>query len=108
MACGRMRIIINADDFGYSEDTVRATIECFERGALTSASVMARMPATAQALAYCRQHPEFSFGVHLTFVSDGVEAPLSRPAEIPALVTGRGIFRPTGVIGMAALLRRLP
>ena len=42
-----MRIIINADDFGMDEDTVRATIECLEAGALTGATIMPNMPATA-------------------------------------------------------------
>ena len=63
-----MRLILHADDFGSSSDTVRATIECFEQGALTSASIMPGMPATAQATEFARAHPELDFGVHLTFV----------------------------------------
>jgi predicted glycoside hydrolase/deacetylase ChbG (UPF0249 family) len=37
----RLRIILNADDFGASDEAVRATVECFERGGLTSATIMA-------------------------------------------------------------------
>ena len=33
-AVGHLRLILNADDFGLSEDTVAATIECFEAEAL--------------------------------------------------------------------------
>lgn len=103
-----MRIVLNADDFGYSDDTVQATIECFERQALTSATLMARMPATGQALAYARAHPQFSFGVHLTFVSDGLERPLCSPAEVPDLVEPNGLFRGSNTVRLLGLLRRLP
>ncbi len=102
-----MQVIIHADDFGTSEDTVRATIECFEHGALTSASIMAGMPATAPATDFARAHPELDFGVHLTFVGEEEERPLSPPEEIPALVTESGRFRPTRQLRIRALLDRL-
>ena len=70
-----MLVVVNADDFGSSSDTVRATIECFEAGALTSATIMPGMPATDEALAYARSRPDLSFGVHLTLTGDGEERP---------------------------------
>ena len=103
-----MRLILNADDFGVSEETARATIECFERGALTSATIMAGMPATELALDYARRNPQLSFGVHLTFVTDGVERPLADPASIPGLLGPDGRFLPTGIVRRRALLHRLP
>jgi chitin disaccharide deacetylase len=103
-----VRLILHADDFGSSSDTVRATIECFEQGALTSASIMAGMPATAQATEYARAHPELDFGVHLTFVGGDDERPLSVPSEIPALTTSEGDFRQTRQLRVRALLHRLP
>jgi chitin disaccharide deacetylase len=102
-----MRIITNADDFGMDEDTVRATIECLDTGALTSATLMPNMPATGLAAEYARAHPEKSFGVHLTYVADTVEAPLTPPAEIPTLAAPDGKFRPSQALRMAALLGRL-
>ena len=102
-----MQLIVHADDFGTSEDTVRATVECFERGALTSASIMAGMPATDRATEFARAHPELDFGVHLTFVGEEDERPLSPPEEIPALVTAAGRFRPTRQLRIRALLDRL-
>ena len=87
------KVITNADDFGYSADTVRATIECFERGALTSATIMANMPATQEAVRYAAAHPELSFGAHLTFVGgDGGERPLLEAGQIPHLVDAQGGF----------------
>jgi len=103
-----MRIILHADDFGTSADTVQATIECFEQGVLTSASIMPGMPATVEATEFARAHPELDFGVHLTFVGDESERPLSRPEEIPALVGAGGRFRATRRLRVRSLAHRLP
>jgi chitin disaccharide deacetylase len=103
-----MRIVLNADDFGYSPDTVRTTIECFELGLLTSATIMPRMPATELALEFARTHPELSVGVHLTFTGDGVEQAVTEPGQIPDLVDKEGRFPATRSVRTRALLRRLP
>jgi hypothetical protein len=103
-----MLVILNADDFGASDETVRATIECFEAGALTSATIMPGMPATDAALEYARSRPDLSFGVHLSFVANGLERPLSDPARLGGLVDGDGRFLPTGEARRRALLRRIP
>ena len=100
-----LKIILNADDFGLSSDTVETTIRCFESGLLTSATIMAGAPATEEALEYARARPEFSFGVHLQFVGDGAERPLSDPSLLPRLVDERGRFLPTNVVRRRALLR---
>lgn len=103
-----IEVILNADDFGFSEDSVRATIECFERGALTSATIMPNMPATPMAIDYARSRPDLSFGVHLTFTGDGLERPLTDPRRIPGLVDARGAFRPMAALVRPAFLGRLP
>jgi chitin disaccharide deacetylase len=103
-----VRIILNADDFGYSPDTVEATIDCFERGLLTSASLMPNMPATSRAITFALQRPQFSYGLHLTCTGDGEERPLSPPDEVPALVDESGAFLPTNLLRARAVLRRLP
>lgn len=103
-----MRILLHADDFGASADTVRATIECFDAGALTSASIMPAMPATAEAIAFARAHSALDVGVHLTFVGEGDERPLSDPGDIPGLVDDDGRFLATRTIRLRALAGRLP
>ena len=103
-----MRIVVNADDFGASVETVAATIECFERGALTSATIMPTMPAADEALAYARDRPDKSFGVHLTFVGKGEERCAAAPGDIPGLVDDGGRFPPATPVRLRALLRRLP
>lgn len=84
-----MKLIVNADDFGQAEHTTEWTIKGFECGALTSATMMAGMPATETAVAYAKAHPQFSFGVHFCLVD---EVPMSSPKDIPSMVdpkTGR-------------------
>jgi predicted glycoside hydrolase/deacetylase ChbG (UPF0249 family) len=103
-----MRIVLNADDFGLSPDTVRATIDCFERGELTSASIMPAMPATDDAIAFALANSQYSFGVHLTFVGDGDERPVAPPQDVPALVDDTGRLRRTNLVRLRAMLRRLP
>ncbi|MEZ0263622.1 MAG: carbohydrate deacetylase [Phycisphaerae bacterium] len=103
-----MRIVTNADDFGMDADTTRATIECLDAGALTGATIMPNMPATEQAIAYARAHPGKSFGVHLTYVTDTVEAPLAPAAEIPTLAGPDGRFRGSQAVRVMALRGRIP
>lgn len=102
-----MRIITNADDFGMDEDTVRATIECLEAGALTSATIMPSMPGTALAAEYAKAHPEKSFGAHLTYVTDTVEAPLCDAATLPTLASPDGKFLESQTTRLNAMRNRI-
>lgn len=102
------RIIVNADDFGWDEDTTSATIECFELGGLTSATIMANMPSTEIAAAYACRHPEFSFGAHLTFTSDGFEYPVLPHERIPDITLENGQFLTAFAFRSAILRNRLP
>lgn len=79
-------LIVNADDFGLDAHTVEWTIKGFEAGAISSATIMAGMPATAQAVAYAKAHHQFSFGVHLYLVD---EKPMSPPETISSMVDPR-------------------
>jgi predicted glycoside hydrolase/deacetylase ChbG (UPF0249 family) len=103
-----VRIVVNADDFGASAETVAATIRCLEDGTLTSATIMPTMPAAGEALAYARERSDKSFGVHLTFVGDGDERCAAAAGDIPALVGVEGRFPATTPVRLRALLRRLP
>ena len=59
------KLIVNADDFGQSPGINRGVIETHERGIVTSASLMVRWPASAQAASYALAHPNLSVGLHL-------------------------------------------
>jgi predicted glycoside hydrolase/deacetylase ChbG (UPF0249 family) len=58
-------LIVNADDFGQSDGVNRGIIKAHRRGIVTSASLMVRWPAAAQAAAYAREHPNLSLGLHV-------------------------------------------
>ena len=62
---GSKKLIVNADDFGQSPGINRGVIEAHERGIVTSASLMVRWPASAQAASYALAHPKLSVGLHL-------------------------------------------
>ena len=61
----RKYLIVNADDFGLSEATNRGIVRAHEYGIVTSASLMVRQPAAADAAAYARRNPALSVGLHL-------------------------------------------
>ena len=60
-------LIVNADDFGQSQSVNWGVIEAHERGIVTSASLMVRWPAAAEAASYGREHPNLSVGLHIDF-----------------------------------------
>lgn len=97
-----MKVILHADDFGFDEDTVEATIELLEYGALTSATIMANMPASDMAFKYAKAHPEKSWGVHLTYV-DGLQS-VCDANEIPTLVDENGVFYESNYVRKQAML----
>lgn len=90
------KLIVNADDLGLTEGVNRAVRECRGRGVLTSATLMAKVPAfaggvaTAQELEGDKAQPPFSAGCHVILI-DG--EPLSAAAQIPSLVEKDGHFR---------------
>jgi predicted glycoside hydrolase/deacetylase ChbG (UPF0249 family) len=59
------RLIINGDDFGRSLGINHGVIEAFERGVLTSASLMVRWPAASRAAIFSHLHPRLAVGLHL-------------------------------------------
>jgi len=70
---------------------VNAAVEAAHRqGILSAASLMVGAPAAADAVARARHMPDLRVGLHLVLV-DG--APLSEPADIPALIDRNGQLR---------------
>lgn len=81
---------VTGDDFGFSREVNRAVVEAFERGVLTSASLMVTGDAAAEAVALARSRPGLSVGLHLVVVDGRSALP---PAELPRLVDDSGRFR---------------
>jgi predicted glycoside hydrolase/deacetylase ChbG (UPF0249 family) len=59
------QLIVNADDFGQTPGINRGIIQAFEKGIVTSASLMVRWPAASQAAEYARLRTELSVGLHV-------------------------------------------
>jgi predicted glycoside hydrolase/deacetylase ChbG (UPF0249 family)/aminoglycoside phosphotransferase (APT) family kinase protein len=59
------RLIVNADDLGFSEGVNRGIVEAHEQGILTSASLMVRQPAAEAAVEVARRCPGLSIGLHV-------------------------------------------
>ena len=58
-------LIVNADDFGLSPGVNAGVARTHEHGVLTSASLMVRHAAAADAAAYARSAPALSLGLHV-------------------------------------------
>ena len=64
MSLRRGWLIINADDLGRSEGIIRGVAKAFDEGIVTSAGLMVRWPAAAEAAVDAREHQAFSVGLH--------------------------------------------
>ena len=62
---GYRAVIVNADDFGLSAGVNRGIAAAFEGGIVTSASLMVRPDAAAEAASYARLHPVLGVGLHI-------------------------------------------
>ena len=82
-------LIINADDFGFSDGVNAAIIKAHEEGILTSTSLMVSGGAAQEAIALAKNHPELAVGLHLVLVCGKSVLP---PSQIPHLVDSQGNF----------------
>lgn len=60
------RLIINADDFGYSSAVNAGIIKSYRQGLLTSTTIMPAMPGFDEAVGLAAEHRGLGVGVHLT------------------------------------------
>ena len=84
-----IRLIVNADDFGASQQVNEAVIRAHREGVLTSCSLMVTGEAFEQAVAMAKEHPSLAVGLHLVVVMGRSVLP---PAVIPNLVDEHGYF----------------
>jgi hopanoid biosynthesis associated protein HpnK len=82
-------LIINADDFGFSQGVNAAIIQAHEEGVLTSTSLMVSGDAAQEAIALAKDHPQLAVGLHLVLVCGKSVLP---PSQIPHLVDSQGNF----------------
>ena len=84
------RLIINADDFGFTAGVNRAIVEVHAHGVVTSSTLMANGPAFAQAVQLAATVPKLSVGCHVVLI-DGF--PVTQADPLRTLTNGTGRFR---------------
>jgi len=85
----RIPLIINGDDFGYSEAVNRAIIRAHGEGVLTSCSLMVNESAARHAVELAKSNPSLAVGLHLVLVLGRAALP---HAEIPHITDPNGNF----------------
>ncbi|MGO9083851.1 MAG: ChbG/HpnK family deacetylase [Candidatus Sulfotelmatobacter sp.] len=78
------RLIINADDFGFTSGVNRAIVEAHTRGIVTSSTLMANGRAFAEAAQLAGTVPRLGIGCHVVLI-DG--EPVLGAAQLPSLTT---------------------
>jgi len=84
-----LRLIVNADDFGLCSGVNAAVQTAHTAGLLTSATVMANMPAADEAVRIARQLPSLGLGVHLNLIEG---KPISDAGQVSSLLGRDGEF----------------
>src|SRR3989344_1337393 len=100
------RIIISADDFGLSRGVTDSILETFDKGALTSVSLLANGESVEHALIEYRERQQrLRLAVHLNLTEGPALSPASR---IPHLVDERGMFKYSPVTFLLVYLLSFP
>ena len=84
-----MKLIIRADDFGFSPAVNYGEITAIKTGLVKSVGLMVNMPGTKQALRMLRDFPEVCLGLHANLV---VGKPCANPAKVTSLIQSNGDF----------------
>lgn len=84
-----MRLIVNADDFGYTAGVTRGIVRAHREGIVTATTLMTNAPDSEGAARAARAVPALDAGVHLVFTYGRPLAPVDR---VRSLVTADGRF----------------
>ncbi|MBP2100033.1 chitin disaccharide deacetylase [Enterococcus rivorum] len=85
-----MKLIVNADDFGFSKGQNYGIIDSFKDGIVTATTLMNNMPDTMHAYELAKANPDLDLGVHLAL---DVGRPISSIELVPSLVDEDGLFK---------------
>lgn len=82
-----MKIIINADDFGFSESINKGIIEAYQEGLISSTTIMINMPYAEDAILKWKENKSLGLGLHINLTQG---SPISKSAK--SLVDENNIF----------------
>ena len=98
------RLIVNADDFGWTRGITDGILRAHHEGIVTSASFLANQPASEYAIEQMRNAPKVGVGIHLNLCSG---APILPASQVPSLVGEDGNFRSVHEIVQRLVLGRI-
>jgi predicted glycoside hydrolase/deacetylase ChbG (UPF0249 family) len=96
------KLVVNADDFGFTRDVNQGIVQAHREGILTAATLMATGAAFEDAVRLARENPSLDVGCHLVLVG----AP-GFPATVAQLVRAVALRRIRIYEELAAQVRRV-
>lgn len=84
-----MKLIVNADDFGYSKGVNHGIVDSFKDGIVTATTLLTTMPGSQHAYELAKEHPTLDIGIHLTI---DLGRPTLGAEKVPGLIQGNGEF----------------
>lgn len=83
-----IKLIVNADDFGYSRGVNYGILDAHQNGIVNSTTMMMNMPGVNHAIKLAKEHPTLQVGIHLVLTC-------GKPilSDVPTLVDENGDFR---------------
>lgn len=97
------QLIVNADDFGFTEGVTEGILQCMREGIVTSTTVMANMPFASESIRRLLAVGCRSVGIHLNLTSG--QAIRTRSSK---LTSPNGAFLGAGVLWRDGMLQRVP
>jgi len=105
----RKRLVVNADDFGFTPDVNRGILAAHRDGILTASTLMANGAAFDDAVRLARETPTLDVGCHLVLISGRSVLPpcAPLPASVPALLGALAARRIRVYDELAAQVRKI-
>jgi chitin disaccharide deacetylase len=103
-------LVVHADDFGLCNSVNKACISAFEKGMVSSGSIMVPCKAAEEAIKYSKIHPDIDLGIHLTLTCEW-EKNKWKPVlgtQVPSLTDENGFFyKNCKILGKNARLKEV-
>ena len=105
----RKRLIVNADDFGFTVDVNRGILEAHRKGILTATTLMANGAAFEDAVRLAKETPSLDAGCHLVLIGGRSLLPphAALPASVPELLRALAARRIRVYEELAAQVRKI-
>ena len=90
-----MRLIVNADDFGYSEGVNEGIVMAYRQGIVRSTTLMVNQEGTEDAISLLKSLGLPGIGIHLCLTHG---RPVTQADKVPSLLDNTGNFKnPTAI-----------